>query len=214
MKIYLAGRYSIRNQLKEHRDTLRMLGHEVTSRWLDYSDEHPEYFPPETPDDQRSATLLSSSHVAPEIREFVAKMDADDCERADVIMLFTHELGRRGGMFVEWGIGIALRKVLIVIGPAINVFQHYPGTFQFNHFDEALDHIDDWGERWEIMGVMRAPIAEGHRVSSNLLKGITIEPIKAGAIAEIDVMSGRVRSLRDSSVLRSQVCANTLIEGG
>jgi len=189
MKVYLAGRYSIRDQLKDYRETLQMLGHEVTSRWLDFEDENPEHF-----DFEDDGT--ASSHAAPPVREHVAQMDVDDCEAADVIMLFTAELGRRGGMFVEWGIGIAHRKVLVCVGPQVNVFQHFPGTNVFADFNDALDHIDQWGEKWQIFGVLRHHVEANKTVASFGLRGKTIEPIKSGQVAEIDVMTGRVRIAR------------------
>lgn len=195
MKIYLAGRYSIRDQLKEHRDTLHMLGHEVTSRWLDFEDENPDQFADE------HARNTDSSHVSAEFRKFVAQMDVDDVKAAHVVMLFTNELGRRGGMFVEWGIGIALDKVLVLIGPEINVFQHYPGTLQFNSFKEALDHVDDWGERWTIFGTMRGNVEAGAPVVNNLFRGKAIESLRSGSIVEIDQISGSVRALRHPSTI-------------
>lgn len=193
MKIYLAGRYSIRDQLKEYRDTLRMNGHEVTSRWLDFEDDNPDAFPP---DDG-----TASSHAAPELRQMVAQMDVDDVKDADAIMLFTSELGRRGGMFVEWGIAIALDKVLVLIGPEINVFQHYPGTLQYNSFEEALDFVEDWGERWKMFGPVRATIEVGGKATNGLRSGIAIERLRVGAIAEIDVINNRVRNMKHSSSL-------------
>jgi hypothetical protein len=164
MKIYLATRFSQRERMMEYRTILQASGHEVTSRWLDFIDTLPD----EAHYDAEKHGLDGSGHVHdPELRQTIAAMDIEDVMRADAIMLFTRHLGRRGGMFVEFGAAIAhrvwqsqLRDVahdmavdrhnfkpvmrLMVIGPRINVFQNFPGTEVFDNYpdEESLDLLD------------------------------------------------------------------------
>lgn len=163
MKIYLATRFTQRERMMEYRSILHANGHEVTSRWLDFIDTLPD----DAHYDAEKHGLDGSGHVHdPELRAEIAEMDITDVMRSDVIMLFTRHIGRRGGMFVEWGAAIsqrvwqlALRDAakdmgvghlekpvmrLMVIGPRINVFQNFPSTEVFDNYpdEESLDLLD------------------------------------------------------------------------
>jgi hypothetical protein len=164
MKIYLATRFTQRERMMEYRSILHANGHEVTSRWLDFIDTLPD----EAHYDAEKHGLDGSGHVHdPDLREKIAEMDIVDVLSADAIMLFTRHLGRRGGMFVEFGAAIAHRvwqtqlrneaermevdrhefkpvMRLMVIGPRINVFQNFPGTEVFDNYpdEESLDLLD------------------------------------------------------------------------
>jgi hypothetical protein len=164
MKIYLATRFTQRERMMEYRSILQANGHEVTSRWLDFIDTLPD----EAHYDAEKHGLDGSGHVHdPELRSEIAEMDITDVMRANAIMLFTRHIGRRGGMFVEWGAAIGQRvwqmalqgaaedmgvgslaekplMRLMVIGPRINVFQNFPGTEVFDNYpdEESLDLLD------------------------------------------------------------------------
>lgn len=123
MTIYLAGRFSRRALLCEVRDELRRMGHEVTSRWLDteWADR---------PD--------SSSAAPPEYREKYALIDMQDVRTADTVVNFTEAPGEgsRGGRHVEFGLAVAWRKRLVVIGHRENLFHHLPEVeFYPSHWD-------------------------------------------------------------------------------
>jgi hypothetical protein len=220
VRLYLATRYTQRDLMKAYRAKLHELGHEVTSRWLDFEDENPEQFVAEGHDRD-----TASSHAAPgPVREMVARTDIADVLRADAIMLFTDHVGRRGGMFCEWGAMLAklylakqfaipehdqylhwtdpvtdkmvflTEPVLLCIGSEINVFQHYPETLVYQNFDDAISDIGHWGERWQTMGIATFEVKAGKPVATNGLRGKAIEDLRPGAICEIDVISGRVRN--------------------
>lgn len=114
MKIYLAGRYGRRQQLREVRKSLVDLGYEVTSSWLDTDFEGG----------------VGSAHAPPEMREKIALTNLKDLTRADAVVSFTEEpdstQGKRGGRHVEFGMAVAMNKRLIVIGHRENVFHHLP----------------------------------------------------------------------------------------
>lgn len=104
MKIYLASRYSRREELKKYRDKLVAAGHEVITRWLDTTWESDPTQPAAAP---------------PEYREKYAILDLEDVERANCLIAFTEERngdGGRGGRHVEFGYALALAKYVVVVG--------------------------------------------------------------------------------------------------
>ena len=76
MNIYLAARYSRRDQLRSLRDELHRLGHVVTSRWLEtkFGNQPGE-----------------SSAAPPEYRARYAIIDLQDIEAADALVCFTEQ---------------------------------------------------------------------------------------------------------------------------
>lgn len=115
MKIYLAARYSRRDQLRSVADELRRLGHTITSRWL------------ETEWVNRPS---DSCAAPPEYRETYATVDMEDVRAADCVISFTEAPGdgSRGGRHVEFGLAVAWGKRLIVVGHRENLFHHLPGA--------------------------------------------------------------------------------------
>lgn len=115
MKIYLAARYSRRDQLKELAKELERMGHTVTSRWL-----QTEWV--NRPD--------QSSAAPPEYRQQYALIDLEDVDDADVVVNFTEAPGdgSRGGRHVEYGYALAKGKRLIVVGHKENLFHEHPAV--------------------------------------------------------------------------------------
>lgn len=116
LKIYLAGRFGRREQLKAVRQALWIAGHTVTSRWLDTEWER--------------TSEKESSVAPPEYRAKYALIDMEDLLAADVVISFTEEpdslSGKRGGRHVEFGIAAQAGKRLIVVGWRENIFHHLP----------------------------------------------------------------------------------------
>lgn len=168
MKIYLAARYSRRDQLRGLAQHLRAAGHIVTSRWLDT-----EWV--NRPD--------SSSAAPPEYREKYAIIDMEDVVAADAMINFTEPpagkcaacegigtvfwpsedggspplkcpeckgKGRidagRGGRHVEFGLAVALGKRLIVIGHRENLFHHLPAVEFFESPQEMMRSLGCAGD--------------------------------------------------------------------
>jgi len=124
MKIYLAAQYSRLLELREYRGDLEALGHVVTSRWIDH-DPRATY-----------AGLLDWEC------EMIARKDWKDVRDAQCVVLFTEDASRsRGGKHVEFGIGLALRKTLLVVGPRENVFHHLPEVRHFSCWEDALNYL-------------------------------------------------------------------------
>lgn len=121
MNIYLAARYSRREQLRDLADELRRAGHTITSRWLGESS-RPDCG--KTPDGR-------SRIAPPEDREAFASQDMGDVRAADLVISFTESEDAkpsRGGRHVEFGAAYAWGKRLIVVGHQENVFHHLPGV--------------------------------------------------------------------------------------
>lgn len=168
MRIYLAARYSRRDELKGVAEVLRQRGHVITSRWL-------ETDWVSRPD--------SSTAAPPEYREKYAVIDAQDVAVAELVVSFTeppagkcldcdglgvvfwpsedggsppmqcpkcHGVGRidsgRGGRHVEFGLALGLGKRVIVIGHQENLFHHLPQVEFFHGLPAALQSIG-WAEK-------------------------------------------------------------------
>ena len=128
MKIYLAARYSRRDELNGYRRALEARGHVVTSRWL--SGTH-----------QLGGDGLSVQAADAE-RERFASEDLADVMAAEVVISFTEEPRKtngRGGRHVEFGVAYASGKTCVVIGPRENVFHHLPGVAYFPGFYAWLE---------------------------------------------------------------------------
>lgn len=76
-------------------------------------------------------------------RSEVAELDLDDVDKADTIILFTHERSSPqpgGGRFVEFGYALGKGKRCIVIGPAENVFMFSDRVEIYESLTELVEH--------------------------------------------------------------------------
>ena len=124
MKIYLAARYDRREEMCQHAETLRALGHEVTARWL--MGTHQLYPSPEKID-------AMAENVPVEAMPF-ARDDYEDVRVCDCLVLFSEtpkSYSKRGGRHVEFGLALAWDKLVCVVGPAENVFHRLPQVALF-----------------------------------------------------------------------------------
>ena len=114
-RIYLAGRYSRREELCEVRDYLTARDHQVVARWLDGNHQLVE--------------RGISTEAGDAERARFAREDWEDMAAADWVISFTESpraAPSRGGRHVEFGGALALRKRCIIVGPRENVFHHLP----------------------------------------------------------------------------------------
>ena len=130
MKVYLAARFSRRDELNGYRAELEALGIDVTSRWLRGGHEWTGTRDHEIPcgDQARFATE-----------------DLEDIDAADVVVCFTEPSGSgpaRGGRHVEMGYAIAREKVVMVVGHRENVFCCLPQVAYAIGWEYALDTLD------------------------------------------------------------------------
>lgn len=129
--VYLASRYSRRDELIGYADTLRDLGlARVDCRWL--SEPH---------DWDGSTTGIGLAKA----QQF-AMDDVADLERSHVVVVFTEDAGtyRRGGSLVELGLAIGLQKHVVLVGPAPNVFTTLPSIPRFATWAEVVAHLVEW----------------------------------------------------------------------
>ena len=125
VNVYLAGRYSRREELCRYAEELSSLGWTVEARWLHGSHTL----------DERGLSVQGEQSE----RAMFACEDWEDVTSADVCISFTESpraSNSRGGRHVEFGAAMALGKRCIVIGPRENVFHHLP----------ELEHFDTWEE--------------------------------------------------------------------
>lgn len=124
MRVYLAGRFSRREELLRWADALRSLGHSVNARWLTDPFHRLEV------DDLPMNTQAFNRELA-----FHDLQDIQSCDT----LLYSGPAGTRGGCHVEFGIAIALGKRLIWIGPPTHVFSWLPQVERFSDFEGCLD---------------------------------------------------------------------------
>ena len=129
MRIYLASRYSRREELKRYREDLHEAGHIVTSRWLNGDHEvHKASL-----DEERS-----------QAEQGFAIEDRDDVLYSDLVISFTEKPrseNSRGGRHVEYGIAIGANIPNWIVGPRENVFHLLPDVFVFSDWKFALQAI-------------------------------------------------------------------------
>ena len=124
MWVYLAGRYSRREELLGYAAEIDQAGHETCSTWIAGGHELPEGW------DQ--ATQF------PQTAETFAREDLRDLGMADVVICFTDAPMSQlthGGHHVELGIGLGQGKYLAIVGPRENVFHTLP----------SVPHFSQWG---------------------------------------------------------------------
>lgn len=115
-KVYLAGRYSRREELWDYAQLLESMGYEVTSRWL-----HGE-------EDGKT-------------KEEIAIMDYFDCIAADIILSFTESPDvkhAQGARHAEFMLGYERGKRCVLIGPREIIFHHMPNIEQYNTIYEFV----------------------------------------------------------------------------
>lgn len=125
-KIYLAARYSRREELCKYRNVLQAQGHIITSRWLNGGHE---------------ITKEGSTQADQESRAQFAQEDWDDLMKADVCISFTEEprkTATRGGRHVEFGAAYASGIRCIVVGHRENVFHCLPDVQFCKTFEEVV----------------------------------------------------------------------------
>jgi hypothetical protein len=126
--IYLAARYSRREEMLRYAGHLRVLGHTVTSRWIKGGH-------------QISDDELGTNARADELGRRYAYEDLEDLQNADLCIFFTEQprsMNSRGGRHVEFGIAWANQISCSIVGPKENVFHCLPGIQQFETWPECL----------------------------------------------------------------------------
>lgn len=124
--IYIASRYSLKEQMLKHAATLVAYGMEVTSRWLK------EDFSPS----------VHMSEIPDKTNEQIAKDDLEDIIAADVMLFFCEDQDKqppRGGRHVEFGYALAQGLRIICIGKEENIFHHLPQITHYDNFEQYVE---------------------------------------------------------------------------
>ena len=137
MKVYLAGGYSTKDQLKKHAEELAAANIQCTSSWLN------EPY-------KADATLSTIPTDAERIK--YAMNDLIDINAADVVVLFTIDPTTpfvRGGRHFEAGYAFALMVTgylggspkLVVCGPRENIFYYLPQVTVIPTWEVTLQYL-------------------------------------------------------------------------
>jgi hypothetical protein len=131
MNIYLASRYSRRQELMEYAAVVESLGHIVTSRWL---------FAILDAADNGTRDTLTDSH-----RQKIAEDDWQDLENSQICISFTEPPGAlgggRGGRHTELGGAIALKQRCIIVGSKEHIFHYLNGIEFYSTWEECLQNL-------------------------------------------------------------------------
>jgi hypothetical protein len=142
-QVYLAARYTRREELAKYRDELRAMGVNVQARWLDGKHQLSNEGSPIG--DLGESLIEGDGDVSTNVKnaELRAKFATDDWEdvrSASIVINFT-ELPRsgasRGGRHVECGIGMASGARVIVVGHRENIFHWLPWIEFYPTWEEA-----------------------------------------------------------------------------
>ena len=124
MKIYLAARYSRRQELCGYRQELQRRGYAVTSRWLDGQHQISDAG---IPIGEQGERLVEQGRDddASSLRQAFAREDVADVMAADMLIAFTEPpraVASRGGRHVELGLALGAGKAVCVVGHRENIF--------------------------------------------------------------------------------------------
>jgi nucleoside 2-deoxyribosyltransferase len=128
-KVYLAAKYDRRDEMRKHRERLKEVGIEVTSRWLD----------------EQGSLEGNMDEKDDEFYIKTAQVDLEDVCAATFLIFFAEDprVGvRRGGRHVEFGYALALGIPIAVVGPRENIFHHIPRRVK--HFDSLETFIKEF----------------------------------------------------------------------
>lgn len=129
MRIYLAARYSRRLELCGYREELQALGYEVQARWLNGGHQISNEGTPIGENGEALVEDGSTNVAAAQLRSKFAFDDYEDVVGSDIVISFTEpprSEHSRGGRHVEFGIALALKKPVMVVGHRENIFHWLP----------------------------------------------------------------------------------------
>lgn len=125
MRWYLAASFTRQEEMREVRKRLLDAGEEVQARWVTSDDHKMEDQPTD------------------EARARCAIEDLEDIAKSDGILNFTntgkHGKRNRGGRHAEFGMGLALNKRMVLVGPREHVFHYLPSVEIHSDFDQFME---------------------------------------------------------------------------
>lgn len=135
-RVYIAARFSRRQEANWLANQLKVAGCEIASRWV-------------LPDcDHILATGLSAQAEDSERRRFAIE-DIQDLKRANWLVSLQEEprSNGRGGRHVEFGYAVAAGIPITVTGPRETVFHHLPGLEHYETKEQFLADLWRGGAR-------------------------------------------------------------------
>lgn len=134
--VYLAARYSRRDELRDYAAELKERKYYITSRWL---------FKDHRLHENEDVTVRSIE---------LAVEDVQDVMHADVVVHFTEEprTPTRGGRHFEMGMAYGLRKRVVCVGDREHVFMYLPEVTVYEDWAACRDaefvaRVDEVPER-------------------------------------------------------------------
>ncbi len=131
MKIYLAASNAYAEKVREVAESIREIGHEVTSHWHDGGP---------------LGGFLVSEQIEnyPEKSQAGAFMDLGGILDSDIVTVFTDIPSTTGGFHVEFGVGIGLEKKIVIVGKPVNIFMMIPSVRRVANSAEFLKLMRNW----------------------------------------------------------------------
>lgn len=142
MRIYLAARYSRREELCRYREQLNALGYDVQARWLNGGHQISDTGKPIGDNGEKLVESEGPGHDA--LRSKFAQDDWEDVTGADLVINFTESprsVSNRGGRHVEFGIAIARGIAVMVVGHRENLFHWLPEVIFFPTWEDAFNSL-------------------------------------------------------------------------
>lgn len=127
MRVYLSAKFERQKEMQLYSEQLRAEGIEVVSTWTDLD----------------VASRDGFSGIAPERRALAAMLDVQQLVRSNLLVLFSDgdAADPRGGKHVEFGIGLALGKRLMLVGRQENVFHDLPDVERCDDWPQTLRRV-------------------------------------------------------------------------
>jgi len=151
MNIYLAARYSRREELCRHKVDLEARGHQVPARWLLGAHQIDDKGLALGAEGEAAVERMSEAYAETlALREKFAADDFEDVFYADLMVAFTEQpraSSSRGGRHVEFGLALGMGKPIIIVGPRENIFCCLPEitvypTWEAALADRRLSHVE------------------------------------------------------------------------
>lgn len=124
MKVYISASFTSQKRLRQYRDELWKMGHQVVSSWLDET--------------------AIPANMSPDafIRKLAVK-DIAEIVAADVLISDNHEPSTSGGMFIEMGVALGRFQHIQVwtVGPKGRSPFHELADRHFDTWEECLAYV-------------------------------------------------------------------------
>ena len=115
-KLFVAAAWSRRGEVQRIKGILEDLGFECTNRWQDLSDDY----------DARESALLN----------------LHDLHRSEILVLLTDSDSTTGGYHVEFGLCMARRMPIILVGPRQNIYHHLDLVDRVDTVEHIVQMLD------------------------------------------------------------------------